>query len=78
MKGTVRMIKLNILQIFRKRKLKSSLNNEYLLLSKKDIEKLLNGGTISFEVEQYVPALLVCTEEHYDQLMSNVKEYKYD
>ena len=72
------MIKLNILQIFRKRKLKSSLNNEYLLLSKKDIKKLLNGGTISFEVEQYVQELLVCTEEHYDQLMSDVKEYKYD
>ena len=72
------MIKLNILQIFRKRKLKSSLNNEYLLLSKKDVEKLLNGGTISFEVERYVPELLVCTEKHYDQLMSDVKEYKYD
>lgn len=67
-----------ILQIFRKRKLKSSLNHDYLLLSKKDIEKLLNGGTIYFEVEQYVSELLVCTEEHYDQLMSDVKEYKYD
>ena len=72
------MIKLNLLRIFRKRKLKSTLNNEYLILSKKDIEKLLNGGTISFEVEQYIPELLVCTEEHYEQLMSEVKEYKYD
>ena len=72
------MIKLNLFRIFRKRKLKSTLNHEYLLLSKKDIEKLLNGRTISFEVERYIPELLVCTEEHYDQLMSEVKEYKYD
>ena len=72
------MIKLNILRIFCKRKLKSTLNHEYLLLSKKDIKKLLNGGTISFEVEQYVPEILVCTEDHYNQLMSDVKEYKYD
>ena len=72
------MIKSVFRRIFRKRKIKSTLNHEYLLLRKKDIEKLLNGGTISFEVEQYVPELLVCTEEHYDQLMSDVKEYKYD
>ena len=72
------MIKLNLFRIFRKRKLKSTLNHEYLLLSKKDIEKLLHGGTLSFEAERYIPELLVCTEEHYDQLMSEVKEYKYD
>ena len=72
------MIKLNLLRIFRKRKLKSTLNNEYLLLRKKDIEKLLNGGTVSFQVERFIPELLVCTEEHYDQLMSEVKEYKYE
>ena len=38
------MIKLNLLKIFRKRKLKSSLNNEYLLLSKKDVKNCLMAG----------------------------------
>lgn len=70
------MIKL-FKKIFRKRKIESSMR-DYLILSKKDIDKLLNGQTIHFEVEKFLPDVIVCTEEHYEKLMSEVKEYKYD
>lgn len=72
------MIKFKPLQkIFRKRKVESSMK-DYLVLSKKDIEKLLNGQTISFEVEKFIPEIMVCTEEQYEKVMSEIKAYKYD
>ena len=64
-------------KIFCKKKIESSMR-DYLILSKKDIDKLLNGQTIHFEVEKFLPDVIVCTEEHYYKLMSEVKEYKYD
>lgn len=71
------MIKFNSFRLFRKRKLESSMH-EYLILSEKDIEKLQNGQSISFEVEKFIPELIVTTEENYERMMSEVRRYKYD
>lgn len=67
-----------LLQRFRKRKVDRRLNRPYLLLSEKDIEKLRNGGSISIVLEEYVPELIVWTEERYNKMLSDVKPYKYD
>ena len=64
-------------KIFRKRKVESSMK-DYLILSKEDIDRLLNGQTIYFEVEKFLPGIIICTEEHYGKLMSEVRPYNYD
>lgn len=74
------MIKKILHKLFKTRdkRVENFAGRPYLLLCKKDIEKLLNGGIVSFEVEKFIPEILVCTEEHYDKLISEVKEYEYD
>lgn len=65
------MIKGFFNKILHKRKTKSIMTN-YLILRKEDIEKLLNGHVITFEVDDQ--SIDVITEEKYEQLLSEIKE----
>ena len=74
LEGRKRMIKGFFNKILHKRKMASTMTN-YLILSKEDIEKLLNGRVITFEVDELkvIQSIAVITEEKYEQLLSEVK-----
>lgn len=55
---------------FRKSRVDRKLNRPYILLREKDINKILAGGTVNFVIEEYVRDLMICTEEHYEKMLS--------
>lgn len=59
-----------LLQKFRKARVDRKLNRPYVLLREKDIKKILAGGTVNFVIEEYVRDLMICTEEHYEKMLS--------
>lgn len=54
----------------RKARVDRKLNRPYILLREKDIKKILAGGTVNFVVEEYVRDIMICTEEHYEKILS--------
>ena len=66
------------LQKIHKGRLDRLLNRPYLLLSEEDIEKLRNGGSISFELDEYVADIIVKYEKSYENMLHDVKPYKED
>ena len=67
-----------LLQKFRKARVDKKLNRPYILLREKDIKKILAGGTLNLVVDEYVRDINICTEEHYEKMLSEIKPYNYD